>query len=177
MLMTIRKQRLLHVQLELLTNMVNNLIRDLIPPILLFVFLIAVSCNVLITKADSSQLEERYPIFVIIMAAYTVICAGCGFLLLRVAEKLRHNSVEAIRSIQLETMTQLVSNGLAGSVGGRTVVATGYRFGVRKQLELRFGHFRALGPGQGVIYLQSILEYTVNGIFMVDSSCRMQLLN
>ena len=101
-------------------------------------------------------------------------CIVFGFLSLRVAEKLRLNSMEAIRSIQFESMAQLVSN---GSVRGRNVVVTGRRFGIRKQLELGFGHFRALGPGQGAIYLQSILEYTVNGMFMVDSSCRMQLVN
>ena len=56
----IHHRRRIHVQLELLTGLLDNMLRNLLPTMVLLMFLVTVSCNVLITRMDGSKLEHPY---------------------------------------------------------------------------------------------------------------------
>ena len=176
-LLLLQQRRKLHVQLEVLTGMMNNMFRDVIPSALLIMLLGAVLCNVLIAKVDGSQLGVRYPLVLIVGVFWSNAFTSGGYIFLRLAEDLRNQSVEFLRSIQLEALVEalLVRNG--GEFRGRSrgIIAERMR-GRRKPLELNFGHFGVFAEGDVVTYALAVLENTVNLVFMVDTSARMYLL-
>ena len=164
------QKRNLHAQMEILTNLLNNVVRDMLPPCVLLAVLVAVSCNVLIAKVEGSPFSGlKYPIFITISACYSLFYTVVPFVVFRLAEWLRHNSVQLLPSIQ-EHATKY--NGGHGARRRREAVAFGRMLGARKPLKLYFGHFSAISEGHGTSYVLSILENTVNGFFMVDAKSR-----
>ena len=175
MLNTLLQRRKLHVQLELMAQMVNNLCRHLIPPLVSDVFLVTISCNVLIARIDASHLEQLYPVMLTLLIAWSTFFTLCVLALYRLTAALRSGSLDVLRSIRLQIMTELVQSGIAST--GRSKAALGYIFGKRKPLQINFGHFRVLGEGDGIAYVLSLLENTVNGVFMVKPHCQLLLLS
>ena len=154
--------------MEILTNLLNNVLQDTAPAVTLMSLLIAVSSNVLIAKVEGSQFSgrTRYPLFLIVLAVYSSSITVAGFSFFRLAESLRYNSIQLLRSIQ-EQSTRYKNEG-HGARRRREAVAFGRMLGKRKSLKLYFGHFSAIDQGYGISFILSILENTVNGFFMVD---------
>ena len=174
----LRQRRKLHVQLEVLTGMLNDIIRDVIAPALLIVLLNAVFCNVLIAKVDGSQLGDRYPLVLIVAALWSNSFTLGGYTFLRLAEDLRNGSIQFLRSIQHEAIVEalLFRNGIEFRGQNKGIIAERMR-GQRKPLELNFGHFGVFSEGDVVTFASAVLENTVNLVFMVDSRTGMYLLS
>ena len=169
------EKRKLHMQLEILVTTLNSLLRIFLPPCILILLMCAVVCNVLMAKAAGLIQAERYPFILTTLAGWSATLTLIGFVPLRLTGMIRHYSVEVLESMQSQATAELVQNG--GGSRGRSKVALGRIFGRRKPLVLNLGHFYTLGKGHCVEYAQSILEQTFNGVMMVDSECKMRLLN
>ena len=156
--------------MEILTNLLNNVQKDIAPPCVLMAVLVAVSCNVLVAKVEGSQFSgPMYPIFLIALTGYSAAFTVTPFIFFRLSESIRHNSIQLLRSIQ-EHVTK--HRGGHGARRRREAVAIGRMLGTRKPLKLYFGHFSAIAKGYAISYILSILENTVNGFFMVDAKSR-----
>ena len=156
--------------MEILTNLLNNVQKDIAPPCVLLAVLVAVSCNVLVAKVEGSQFSgPMYPLFVTAVTGYSTYYTFAGFVFFRLAESLRHNSIQLLRSIQQHATKY---KGGHGARRRREAVTFGRRLGTRKPLKLYFGHFSAIAEGYAISYILSILENTVNGFFMVDAKSR-----
>ena len=173
MIDTVHHRRRLHVQLELLTRMLNSFIGHLLPTMVLLMFLVTVSCNVLIARIDGSNTDHQY-LLLFLPAVWSTVLTVAGLAMYRLMDTLRSESVWVLNSIQQQAMIVLVQNGTGSR--GRNKVALGRMLGNRKPLEVHFGHFYVLSGGLAVAYARSVLENTVNGVFMVESGSRLSLV-
>lgn len=179
-------QRELHVQLELLGRMLDNLIRHLTPLLYLIVLLIPVFCNVLIatTLLNSSEMGDRYPLALSSMVAWSIGGTLSGIGALRVAGSVRQESLQVLEAVHQAALTHTGfeperNNGVVcrGGSGRRKNIAVARILASRRPLQLYMGHFRVFGGrGDAAAYVLSVLENTVNLVFMVDAQSKVYLV-
>ena len=168
----LKEERDLHAQMEILINMLDNELRNLVPLVGLLLMVVIVSCNVMVVKADGLAVGSHLPLYKATMVGYSCIISWAAVAFLRVAGSLQKNSIELLHSVQLRTMRN--KGTINAQFRGKRHLAL---MGRRKPLSIHFGCFGVLEDGYDVSFALSILDNTVSGVFMVEASAKMYLIN
>ena len=171
-----KEKRFCHIQLEIVQNMANSINKHAYFLLNNGTILVTVAANVLIVKLHEIQDRPTLVIYVGLVGV-TIVTTVAGYMAGVFVGDLRSSSVLLVEEIELEAMQEIhnIRNGLFNNKKRESLRHAARRFR-RCPIRIQLSIFTHVEAGIEVDFLRSIIDNTVNWIFMVTLQYQIWLI-